>query len=145
MVLPQAMAWVQYWFCVLSLKFCGKSKKLRRYISGISRFLHVSTYVPIKLFFVCVKFIQLWLKLDRTVILRAPAIWTDMYKGMLNCRIFSSLLWWADLLPLGEEVQDHVHHLPQEQSNSCLMMMASDMKFFKYFTWTNFQAKNFTH
>ena len=27
MVLPQAMAWVQYWFCVLSLKFCGKSKK----------------------------------------------------------------------------------------------------------------------
>ena len=42
MVLPQAMAWVQYWFRVLSLKFCGKSKKkLRRYISGISRFLHV--------------------------------------------------------------------------------------------------------
>ena len=27
MVLPQAMAWVQYWFRVLSLKFCGKSKK----------------------------------------------------------------------------------------------------------------------
>ena len=42
MVLPQAMAWVQYWFRVLSLKFCGKSKKnLRRYISAISRFLHV--------------------------------------------------------------------------------------------------------
>ena len=28
MVLPQAMAWVHYWFCVLSLKFCGKSKKI---------------------------------------------------------------------------------------------------------------------
>ena len=42
MVLPQAIAWVQYWFRVLSLKFCGKSKKnLRRYISAISRFLHV--------------------------------------------------------------------------------------------------------
>ena len=42
MVLPQAMAWVQYWFRILSLKFCGKSKKkLRRYISAISRFLHV--------------------------------------------------------------------------------------------------------
>ena len=27
MVLPQAMAWVQYWFRVLSLKFCRKSKK----------------------------------------------------------------------------------------------------------------------
>ena len=27
MVLPQAMAWVQYWFRVLSLKFCGKFKK----------------------------------------------------------------------------------------------------------------------
>ena len=27
MVLPQAMAWVQYWFRVLSLKFCGNSKK----------------------------------------------------------------------------------------------------------------------
>ena len=27
MVLPQAMAWVQYCFRVLSLKFCGKSKK----------------------------------------------------------------------------------------------------------------------
>ena len=27
MVLPQAMAWVQYWFRVLSLKFCGKSQK----------------------------------------------------------------------------------------------------------------------
>ena len=27
MVLPQAMAWVRYWFRVLSLKFCGKSKK----------------------------------------------------------------------------------------------------------------------
>ena len=27
MVPPQAMAWVQYWFHVLSLKFCGKSKK----------------------------------------------------------------------------------------------------------------------
>ena len=44
-----------------------------------------------------------------------------MYLGMLHCRIFSSLLWWADLLPLGEEAQDHVHHLPQEQSNSFLM------------------------
>ena len=28
MVLPQAMAWVQYWFCILSLKFCGKFKKI---------------------------------------------------------------------------------------------------------------------
>ena len=28
MVLPQAMAWVQYWFRVLSLKFCEKSKKI---------------------------------------------------------------------------------------------------------------------
>ena len=28
MVLPQAMAWVQYWFHVLSLKFYGKSKKI---------------------------------------------------------------------------------------------------------------------
>ena len=28
MALPQAMAWVQYWFRVLSLKFCGKSKKI---------------------------------------------------------------------------------------------------------------------
>ena len=28
MVLPQAMAWAQYWFRVLSLKFCGKSKKI---------------------------------------------------------------------------------------------------------------------
>ena len=28
MVLPQAMAWVQYWFRVLSLKFCRKSKKI---------------------------------------------------------------------------------------------------------------------
>ena len=27
MVLPQAMAWVQYWFCVISLIFCRKSKK----------------------------------------------------------------------------------------------------------------------
>ena len=27
MVLPQAMAWVQYWFRILSLKFCRKSKK----------------------------------------------------------------------------------------------------------------------
>ena len=27
MVLPQAMAWVQYWFRVLRLKFYGKSKK----------------------------------------------------------------------------------------------------------------------
>ena len=27
MVLSQAMAWVQYWFRILSLKFCGKSKK----------------------------------------------------------------------------------------------------------------------
>ena len=42
MVLPQAMAWVQYWFRVLSLKFCGKSKKkLRGYIPAIPRFLHV--------------------------------------------------------------------------------------------------------
>ena len=47
MVLPQAMAWVQYWFRVLSLKFCGKfKKKLRRYISTISRFLHVWVSVP---------------------------------------------------------------------------------------------------
>ena len=28
MVLPQAMAWVQYWFRILSLKFCGKTKKI---------------------------------------------------------------------------------------------------------------------
>ena len=28
MVLLQAKAWVQYWFRVLSLKFCGKSKKI---------------------------------------------------------------------------------------------------------------------
>ena len=36
MVLPQAMAWVQYWFRVLSLKFCGKSKKNCRDISQVS-------------------------------------------------------------------------------------------------------------
>ena len=34
MVLPQAMAWVQYWFRVLQ-------KNLRWYITGITRFLHV--------------------------------------------------------------------------------------------------------
>ena len=49
MVLPQAMAWVQYWFRVLSLKFCGKSKKkLRWYITGITRFLHVCVRVALK-------------------------------------------------------------------------------------------------
>ena len=36
MVLPQAMAWVQYWFRVLSLKFCGKSKKICGDISQVS-------------------------------------------------------------------------------------------------------------
>ena len=36
MVLPQAMAWVQYWFRVLSLKFCGKSKKICGDISQLS-------------------------------------------------------------------------------------------------------------
>ena len=36
MVLPQAMAWVQYWFRVLSLKFCGKSKKNCGDISQVS-------------------------------------------------------------------------------------------------------------
>ena len=36
MVLPQAMAWVQYWFRVLSLKFCGKSKKKCGDISQLS-------------------------------------------------------------------------------------------------------------
>ena len=36
MVLPQAMAWVQYWFRVLSLKFCGKSKKNCGDISQLS-------------------------------------------------------------------------------------------------------------
>ena len=42
MVLPQAMAWVQYWFRVLSLKFLRKIlKNLRWYITGITRFLHV--------------------------------------------------------------------------------------------------------
>ena len=48
MVLPQAMAWVQYWFRVLSLKFCGKSQKnLRWYITGITRFLHVCVHHPL--------------------------------------------------------------------------------------------------
>ena len=36
MVLPQAMAWVQYWFRVVSLKFCGKSKKNCGDISQVS-------------------------------------------------------------------------------------------------------------
>ena len=36
MVLPQAMAWVQYLFRVLSLKFCGKSKKNCGDISQVS-------------------------------------------------------------------------------------------------------------
>ena len=36
MVQPQAMAWVQYWFRVLSLKFCGKSKKICGDISQVS-------------------------------------------------------------------------------------------------------------
>ena len=36
MVLPQSMAWVQYWFRVLSLKFCGKSKKNCGDISQVS-------------------------------------------------------------------------------------------------------------
>ena len=36
MVLPQAMAWVQYWFRVLSLKFCGKSNKNCGDISQLS-------------------------------------------------------------------------------------------------------------
>ena len=36
MVLPQVMALVQYWFRVLSLKFCGKSKKICGDISQLS-------------------------------------------------------------------------------------------------------------
>ena len=36
MVLPQAMAWMQYWFRVLSLKFCGKSKEICGDISPVS-------------------------------------------------------------------------------------------------------------
>ena len=36
MVLPQAMAWLQYWFRVLSLKFCGKSKKICGDVSQVS-------------------------------------------------------------------------------------------------------------
>ena len=36
MVLPQAMAWVQYWFRILSLKFCRKSKKNCGDISQVS-------------------------------------------------------------------------------------------------------------
>ena len=36
MVLPQAMAWVQYWFRVLSLKFCEQSKKNCGDISQVS-------------------------------------------------------------------------------------------------------------
>ena len=36
MVLPQAMAWGQYWFRVLSLEFCGKSKKNCGDISQVS-------------------------------------------------------------------------------------------------------------
>ena len=36
MVLPQAMTWVQYWFRVLSLKFCGTSKKICGDISQLS-------------------------------------------------------------------------------------------------------------
>ena len=36
MVLPQAMAWVQFWFRVFSLKFCGKSKKICGDISQVS-------------------------------------------------------------------------------------------------------------
>ena len=36
MVLPQAMAWVQYWFRVFSLEFCGKSKKICWDISQVS-------------------------------------------------------------------------------------------------------------
>ena len=50
MVLPQAMVWVQYWFRVLSLKFCRKSKKICGDISQVSpafciyglRFLKIS-------------------------------------------------------------------------------------------------------
>ena len=38
---PQAMAWVQYWFRVLSLKFREIQKELRWYITTITRFLHV--------------------------------------------------------------------------------------------------------
>ena len=44
MVLPQAMAWMQYWFRVLSLKFCGKSKKICGDISPVSPAF--SMYVP---------------------------------------------------------------------------------------------------
>ena len=42
MVLPQAMAWVQYWFRVLSLKFGGKSKKIGGdTVTAVTRFFHV--------------------------------------------------------------------------------------------------------
>ena len=39
--------------------------------------VHACTHQVV--FFVCVEFIRLWVKLDNTVILRAPSIWTDMY------------------------------------------------------------------
>ena len=45
MVLPQAMAWVQYWFRVLSLKFCGKSKKNCGDISQVSPAFCMYAYV----------------------------------------------------------------------------------------------------
>ena len=53
MVLPQAMAWVQYWFRILSLKFCGKSKKICGDISPQSPAFCM--YVPRKPFVVNVE------------------------------------------------------------------------------------------
>ena len=70
MVLPQAMAWVHYWFRVLSLKFCGKSKKICGDISqqspafcmyGFVTFIFLPTTQPLfPLDTSCVIFFVIW-------------------------------------------------------------------------------------
>ena len=61
MVLPQAMAWVQYWFRVLSLKFCGKSKKICGDISQVSPAfcIYAPRYRYLFIFSICKHQIQL--------------------------------------------------------------------------------------
>ena len=88
MVLPQAMAWVQYWFRILSLKFCGKSKKkLRRYISTISRFLHVWVGVwgvNVCSFFVIFLTLRVPKLLPGCFVGKSAQVWSEAKKKRVN-------------------------------------------------------------
>ena len=115
MVLPQAMAWVQYWFRVLSLKFCRKSKKncgeILRYLPLFACMHKTYGISIVKVLLCCLSRCEPWSFGDSIEPAWPWALWTQDDRISNNSVIYS----WISLRPsslerIENETSMMIHH-----------------------------------